>query len=49
MHQYQVKSSRSTKSQPYEGGWLYKVELANESDVDELLTADEYADLIADE
>ncbi|MEL0035065.1 MAG: glycine cleavage system protein GcvH [Gammaproteobacteria bacterium] len=44
-----VDEPENINSQPYEGGWLYKVELANESDVDELLTADEYADLIADE
>ena len=39
----------SINSEPYEGGWLYKVALANESDIEELLTPDEYADLIADE
>ncbi len=44
-----VDEPENINSQPYEGGWLYKVELANESDLDELLTADEYADLIADE
>jgi len=36
-------------SEPYESGWLYKLDLANEADLDELLTADEYAELIADE
>ena len=44
-----VDEPESINTQPYEAGWLYKVELANESDLDELLTADEYADLIADE
>lgn len=44
-----VDEPENINSQPYEGGWLYKVELANESDFDALLTADEYADLIADE
>ena len=44
-----VDEPESINSQPYEAGWLYKVELTNESDVDELLTADEYADLIADD
>jgi len=39
----------SINSDPYEAGWLYKMEMANESDLDELLTPDEYADLIADE
>jgi len=44
-----VDEPESINSEPYEGGWLYKVELANESDVEALLTPDEYADLIADE
>ena len=44
-----VDEPESINSEPYEGGWLYKIELANESDVEELLTPDEYADLIADE
>ena len=44
-----VDEPESINTQPYEAGWLYKVELANESDLEELLTADEYADLIADE
>ena len=44
-----VDEPESINSQPYEAGWLYKVELANESDLEALLTADEYADLIADE
>jgi len=34
---------------PYGTGWLYKISLLNETDVDEMLTPDEYADLIADE
>ena len=44
-----VDEPESINSEPYEAGWLYKVELANESDLDALLTPDEYADLIADE
>ena len=44
-----VDEPESINSDPYEAGWLYKVALANESDIDELLTPDEYADLIADE
>jgi len=44
-----VDEPESINSEPYESGWLYKVELANESDVEALLTPDEYADLIADE
>ncbi len=44
-----VDEPESINSDPYEAGWLYKIELANESDLEELLTADEYADLIADD
>lgn len=44
-----VDEPESINTQPYEAGWLFKVEMANESDLEELLTADEYADLIADE
>jgi glycine cleavage system H protein len=44
-----VDEPESINSDPYDAGWLYKVELANESDLDELLTPDEYADLIADD
>jgi len=36
-------------SDPYGSGWLYKMTVADEADLDELLAADEYADLIADE
>ena len=32
---------------PYEGGWLIKVKPDNAADVDNLLTADQYADEIA--
>jgi len=34
---------------PYEEGWLFKVELAEDSGMDALLTAEEYAEFIADE
>ncbi|MCP4413205.1 MAG: glycine cleavage system protein GcvH [Gammaproteobacteria bacterium] len=36
-------------SDPYNEGWLYKMSVADEADLDGLLTADEYADIIADE
>jgi len=39
----------NVNAEPYESGWLYKMTVANEGDLDELLTADEYAELIADE
>jgi len=38
----------NVNSEPYESGWLYKMSVTNEGDLDELMTADEYADLIAD-
>ncbi|PCJ49349.1 MAG: glycine cleavage system protein H [Gammaproteobacteria bacterium] len=36
-------------AEPYDSGWLYKMTVGDEADLDELLTADEYAELIADE
>ncbi|WP_010306688.1 glycine cleavage system protein GcvH [Kurthia senegalensis] len=33
---------------PYEKAWMVVIELANEADVDELLTADQYKDAIAE-
>ncbi len=36
-------------SDPYNEGWLYKMSVADEADLDALLAADEYADLIADD
>lgn len=44
-----VDEPENINTDPYDAGWLYKVSLLNESDMDELLTPDEYADLIADE
>ncbi|NND65697.1 MAG: glycine cleavage system protein H, partial [Gammaproteobacteria bacterium] len=34
---------------PYSDGWLYRLELDNENDLDQLLTADEYGDLLSDQ
>ena len=39
----------NVNAEPYESGWLYKMSVENEGDLDDLLTADEYAELIADE
>ncbi|RLA02210.1 MAG: glycine cleavage system protein GcvH [Gammaproteobacteria bacterium] len=39
----------NVNSEPYESGWLYKMTLGDEADLDDLLTADEYAELISDE
>jgi glycine cleavage system H protein len=33
--------------EPFEGGWMLEVDLADESELEELLDADEYADQIA--
>ncbi|MCK5887842.1 MAG: glycine cleavage system protein H, partial [Alcanivorax sp.] len=27
---------------PYEGGWLFKIQMSEETDLDNLLTADQY-------
>lgn len=42
-------SPEYVNSEPYDTGWLYKISVGNEGDLNELLSADEYADLIADE
>ena len=39
----------NVNAEPYESGWLYKMTVGNEGDLDELLTADEYTELLADE
>ena len=36
-------------SDPYNEGWLYKMSVADKADLDALLAADEYAELIADD
>jgi len=36
-------------SDPYNDGWLYKMSVADQADIDSLLTADEYADIIVDD
>lgn len=42
-------SPENVNTEPYESGWLYKMSISSEADLDELLTADEYADLITEE
>lgn len=32
---------------PYEGGWMIKIEMENPAQVDELLTAEQYSELIS--
>ena len=57
LQKYQIKKEdivltdapENVNTEPYESGWLYKMTVTNEGDLDELLTADEYAELIADD
>ena len=35
-------SPESVNSGPYENGWLYKIKLSNETELDELLSAEDY-------
>jgi len=34
---------------PYEAGWLFKIELRKEEDVDDLMSSEEYADICDEE
>jgi glycine cleavage system H protein len=34
---------------PYDAGWLFKIELRKEEDVDNLMSAEEYAELCDEE
>jgi glycine cleavage system H protein len=34
---------------PYEAGWLFKIELRKEEDVDNLMSSEEYAELCSDD
>lgn len=34
-------------NEPYEGGWIIKVEMGNDDELNELLSAEEYANLIS--
>ncbi len=44
-----IDSPENVNNDPYDSGWLYKMTVENEEDFANLLTADEYAELIADE
>lgn len=37
-------SPESLNSGPYDNGWLYKIKLSNEAELDELLSAEDYID-----
>jgi glycine cleavage system H protein len=37
-------SPESVNSGPYNNGWLYKIKLSNEAELDELLSAEDYID-----
>jgi glycine cleavage system H protein len=39
----------NVNNEPYDSGWLYKISISDEADLDDLLTADEYAALIDDQ
>lgn len=36
-------------SEPYEGGWIFKIKYSDRNEVDELLTPDAYAELVENE
>jgi glycine cleavage system H protein len=36
-------------SEPYEGGWIFKIKYSDRKEVDELLTPDAYAELVENE
>jgi len=42
-------SPENVNNEPYESGWLYRMTVATDADFDDLLTSDEYAELIEDE
>lgn len=44
-----AEAPENINTEPYESGWLYKMTVENEEDFDNLLTADEYAELIAED
>jgi glycine cleavage system H protein len=44
-----VKSPELVNQDPYERGWLLKLTLSNASEVDKLLTAKQYEELVAQE
>ena len=39
----------AVNSDPYVGGWLYKLEVEDDSEIEELLSAGEYEELLAEE
>jgi len=44
-----VDSPETVNSDPYQAGWLFKVKLANAGDMDNLLDADAYSGVAADD
>ena len=42
-------SPENVNTEPYDSGWLFKMRVSQESEIEQLLTADTYADLIADQ
>lgn len=43
------ESPELVNSDPYGDGWLFRIKPANPGDFDDLLTADDYADILEDE
>ena len=44
-----VDSPETVNSDPYQAGWLFKMKLANAGDMDNLLNADTYSGVAADD
>jgi len=42
-------SPDTINASPYEAGWLFKIELRKEEDVDNLMSSEEYAELCSDD
>lgn len=41
-----IDSPESVNEQPYDGGWIYKVKLSDTSELDGLLNADAYTEVV---
>ena len=37
-----IREPELVNNAPYEGGWLFKIQMSEETDLDNLLTADQY-------
>jgi glycine cleavage system H protein len=41
-----IDNPHTLNSSPYEDGWLIKIDLADEKEIDDLMTADEYTNFV---